>query len=110
AWTITRKGRDVASQILVGDYVYAADNKAVLTCYAVKTGKPVYTERLAPEAKALASPVLVRGKIVFVLDTGVSVVIEPGPKYQPVGRNVLGENQGLDFAASPSIADGRMYI
>ncbi len=109
-WEIRRKGRDVASPILWGDYFYAADNKAVLTCYQAKIGKAVYTQRLAPESKALASPVLVRGKLLFLLDTGETVVVEPGPKFQVVSRNVLGENRSIDFAASPAVAGGKLFL
>lgn len=109
-WEFRRKGRDVASPIIWGDYVYAADNKAVLTCYDLKTGKIVYTQRLAPDAKVLGSPVAVRGKLLFLLDTGETVVVEPGPTFKSVGRNVLGENRSLDFAASPAIVAGRLFL
>ena len=57
-----------------------------------------------------ASPVAVRGKLVFVLDTGETVVVEPGAKFKVVERNVLGSSQSLDFAASPAIVDGKMFI
>src|SRR5262249_37397268 len=64
-WTLDRKNRDVSSQILWDDLLYAADTKGVLTCYDVKTGRVVYSERVSPDAKSLASPVAVRGKLLF---------------------------------------------
>jgi outer membrane protein assembly factor BamB len=82
----------------------------VLTCYALKNGIPLFTERLAPEAKSLASPIAVRGKLLFLLDTGETVVVDPGAKLQVVARNVLGDNQPLDFAASPAVVNGKLYI
>jgi outer membrane protein assembly factor BamB len=109
-WTIKRPARDVASQIIWGDHLYAADSRdGVLTCYNLKDGSKVYTQRLG-DGKALASPVAVRGKLLFVLDTGETVVVEPGANFKVAGRNVLGSNQGLDFAASPAIVDGKIYI
>jgi outer membrane protein assembly factor BamB len=109
-WEIRRKGRDVASPIIWEDHLYAADNKAVLTCYDLKTGQAVYTQRLAPEAKALASPIALRGKLLFPLDTGETVVVEPGPRFKSAGRNLLGDNRALDFAASPAVAAGRVFL
>lgn len=110
-WQIRRKGRDVASPIIWGDYLYAADSRqALLTCYELKTGKEIYTRRLAADAKVLASPVVVQGKLLFLLDNGETVVLEPGPEYKIVRRNVLAGHGGLDFGASPVVVDGRLYL
>lgn len=109
-WEVRRKGRDVASPILASGALYAADREANLACFDLKTGNIRYTARLAPGAKVLASPVAVRGKLLFVLDTGETVVLEPGPKFNVVGRNVLGSGTALDFAASPAVVDGRLYL
>jgi outer membrane protein assembly factor BamB len=110
-WQVSRRGhRDVSSQILWKGLLYAADNKGVLTCYDARSGKVLYNERLSGGGKSLASPVAVRDRLLFVLDTGETVVIEPGPQLKVAGRNVLGEGNGLDFAASPAIADGRLYL
>jgi hypothetical protein len=76
----------------------------------VKTGAVRYSGRLAAQGKVLASPVAVRGKLLFLLDTGETVVLEPGRKLNVVGRNVVGSGRDLDFGASPAIADGRMYL
>jgi outer membrane protein assembly factor BamB len=109
-WEVRRKGRDVASPILWGDALYIADNKGLLTCFDLRTGSVRYSARLPPGGKALASPVAVGGKLLFVLDNGETVVVEPGPKLKVTARNVLGDNASLDFAASPAVADGRLYL
>jgi len=111
AWQITRKGhRDVSSQILAKDWLFAADTKGMLTCYDPKTGKELYNERLANNKKSLGSPVLVRGMMLFVLDDGETVLVEPAAEFKVVGRNVLGDGKELDFGASPAIADGKLYL
>jgi outer membrane protein assembly factor BamB len=110
-WEVSRRGhRDVASQMLWGDLLYAADIRGMLTCFDTKNGKEVFNERLKAGAKVLASPVAVRGKLLFVLDTGETLVLEPGRKLKVVGRNKLGDGSSLNFGASPAIAGGRLYL
>jgi outer membrane protein assembly factor BamB len=109
-WELLRRGhRDVASPVLWEGRVYAADNKGMLTCYDLRDGHQLYSGRLG-NGQAVASPVVVRGKILFVLDDGVTAVVEPGPTFQVIRRNRLGQGMALDFNASPAIADGRLFL
>ena len=108
-WDVSRRGhRDVGSPIFWDGLLYAADNKGVLTCYDPKSGKELYNERLGG-AKVLASPVALRGKLLFLLDDGLSVLVEPGPAFKVAGRNRL-KGEPLDFGASPAVADGKLYL
>jgi len=111
-WDGERKGhRDVASPLLWQGLVYAADNKGMLTCLDFKTGKQLYNERLGGSGdKVLASPVLVRDRLLLVMDDGVTLVVHPGPKFKVEARNKLGDGGKLDFGASPAVADGRLYL
>jgi outer membrane protein assembly factor BamB len=110
AWQGSRKGhRDVSSPILWDGRLYAADSQGRLSCYDWKTGAEVYTTRLGPN-KSLASPIAVRGKLLYVMDDGVTVVLEPGPEFKVLRRNRLGDGQALDFGASPAVADGRLFL
>jgi outer membrane protein assembly factor BamB len=109
-WQVKRKGRDVSSQMVWGDQLYAADRSGILTCYDVKDGKVLFTGRLSLNSKSLASPVAVRGKLLWVLDTGESVVLEPGRTLKVAGRNKLGDGVELDFMASPAIVDGKLFL
>ena len=109
-WQEVRKGhRDVASPIAWEGRVYAADSKGVLSCYDLREGKELYNERLGA-GKAVASPIALRGKLLFVLDDGVTAVLEPGPTFKVAGRNRLGEGKALDFLASPAVAAGRLFL
>jgi outer membrane protein assembly factor BamB len=112
AWEGVRKGhRDVASPVVLNGLLYAADNKGMLTCLELKTGKQVYNERLGNGTnKAIGSPVVVRVKLLFPLDDGTTVVVEPGPAFRVVARNRLGDGAPLDFGASPAVADGRLFL
>jgi outer membrane protein assembly factor BamB len=111
-WNGSRKGhRDVASPILWDHRVYCADNKGLLSCYDLKIGKELFNERFGGgKAKALASPIAVRGKLLFLLDDGATVVVEPEAKLKEVRTNKLGDGIPLDFGASPAVADGRLFL
>ena len=110
-WTISRKGsRDVASPLLYGDLLYAADSSGggMLGCYDLKTGALVYKDKQRLGAIVTASPVLVRGKVLYLLESGTTLVLEPGREFKVAGRNIL--NDGTQFRASPAIADGKLYL
>jgi outer membrane protein assembly factor BamB len=110
-WQVVRKKhRDVSSQVLWEDLIFAADRNAVLSCHDIKTGKMLFAQPLGTRKKSLASPVAVGGKLLFVLDDGETVVIEPGRTLKVVGRNKLGEGNSLDFNASPAVAAGKLYL
>jgi outer membrane protein assembly factor BamB len=105
-----RRGRDVSSPILWQGRVYQADNAAVLTCYDLATGKELYTGVIGNRRnRSLASPVAIRGKLLWLLDDGTTVVLEPGPKLQVAARNKL-PGGSLDFGASPAVAGGRLFL
>jgi outer membrane protein assembly factor BamB len=106
----TRGHRDVASPILWQGKVYCVDMKAILSCYDLATGKELYSGRIGKESsQALASPIALRGKLLWVLDDGTTAVVEPGDTLKVVGKNKLAGGT-LDYGASPAVADGRLYI
>jgi outer membrane protein assembly factor BamB len=106
-WEASRKGsRDVSSPLLWQDRIYAADKDGTLACLDAASGKILFKERLG--ASAQASPVAVRGKLLYLLENGETVVLEPAATYKEVGRNTL--EDGTSFRASPSIVDGRLFL
>lgn len=109
--TETRGKRDVASPILVDGRVYCVDRDSGLTAFDLKTGKVTATMLLAGRkgTASMASPVFVRGKILWTLAEGSTVVVEPGEKPKIVGTNKL-PGEKFDFGASPAIVDGRLYL
>jgi outer membrane protein assembly factor BamB len=111
-WEGVRKGhRDVSSAVVWEGRIYAADNKGILTCLDLKTGREIYNERIGNgKNKSLGSPVVIQGKLLFPLDDGVTVVVEPGPRFRVSARNRLGSGELLDFGASPAVADGRLFL
>ena len=77
----------------------------------LKTGKELFNERIGDgKGKSLASPIAVRGKLLFLLDNGTTVILEPEAKLKEVGRNKLGDGNPLEFGASPAVADGKLFL
>jgi hypothetical protein len=111
AWEVRRnKHRDVSSQILFDGLLYAADNKGMFTVYDSQTGKVHFDDYLAPRQKSLASPLALRGKLLFLMDDGETLVIEPGRTPKVSQRNKLGDRRELHFIASPAVVDGKLLI
>jgi outer membrane protein assembly factor BamB len=108
-WEVNRPhgSRDVASPMLWGSYLYLADRTGALSGYDVKTGRLLFKERVGSHP-ICASPVAVRGKLLFLVEDGETLVMEPGPSLKIVDRNRL--NDGTEFRASPAIVDGRLFL
>ncbi len=105
-----RKHRDVASPILWQGRGYAVDRAAVLSCFDLQTGKEIYTGRIGSRgANSLASPIALRGRLLWLLDDGTTVVIKPGAKPAIERKNKL-DGGTLDFGASPAVAGGKLYL
>lgn len=109
-WQVKRPGesRDVASPILWGDYLYLADRRPNLSCYDGKTGKLVYKQDRIGTKPVCASPVAVQGKLLFLVENGDMLVLEPGPAFKVIRHNKLSD--GTEFRASPAVAAGRLYL
>jgi hypothetical protein len=107
---IRKNHRDVSSPIVWQGQVYEVDNKGVLSCFDLQSGKEVYSGLIGNRRnRSLASPIALQGKLVWLLDDGMTVVVQPGPKLEIVGRNKL-EGDNLDFGASPAVAEGKLYL
>jgi outer membrane protein assembly factor BamB len=108
-WELNGRGgsRDVASPMLWENLLYLADRTGVLSCYEAETGKLLFKERIG--AKPIcASPVAIRGKLLFVVEDGETLVLEPGRKLKIVGRNRLHDDS--EFRGSPAVVDGRLFL
>jgi hypothetical protein len=52
----------------------------------------------------------VRGKLLFLLDNGTTIILDPEAKLKEVSRNKLGDGNELEFGASPAVADGKLFL
>jgi hypothetical protein len=109
--TIRSKNRDVSSPILKDGLVYQVCSKGNMSCYELDTGKEVFTADVGARGKlkSLGSPIALRGKLLWIMDEGTTLVVHPGRKFDLAHKNKL-DGTSLDFGASPAVADGRLYL
>jgi len=103
-YNIERGGGYVPSPIAHGDYFFVVKDEGFAYCYEAKTGKRQWMERLGKHHSA--SPVSAGGHLYFLDDEGIMWVLKPGPTFEVVAKNALGE----ECYASPAIARGQMFI
>ena len=97
----------VPSPVLVGDHLYYTKGTAnVLTVLDAAKGVPLFEiERLTGLNVIYTSPIFAGGRVYFTDRSGVTVVLQPGPKLNILATNAL--KDGVD--ASP-VALGRQLF
>jgi len=94
----------VPSPIVIGPYFLVVSDTGVATCLEAKTGKSLWRERLGPHYSA--SLVTASGLAYFLSDKGVMTIVKPGPPFEIVAKNELGE----ETYASPAISEGQIFL
>jgi len=104
AWTRDRALPYVPTPVAVGEYVFLWGDNGVVVCVEAKTGREVWTARVAGDYSG--SPVCADGRIYCVAHDGTIAVVEASSKFKLLGRNQLGEGS----RSTPAVAAGRMFI
>jgi outer membrane protein assembly factor BamB len=105
-WTTAPIPEGYSSPTIAAGYVYRQHNPGVLKCFNLTTGERVFSERLPAGLNPAASPVLTADNRLYFATGGKSAVLAVGPKYEILGTSDLGDGS----AASPAVANGRLYI
>lgn len=103
AWRSTKGAVYVPSPILSGDYLITTMTNGMVHCIEASTGTILWTENLG---KQYPSPVLADGLVYIPNDEGVISIIKPGPTFELVSKNAMGELMN----ASPAISNGKIYL
>ena len=108
-WSQPRRGRDLPSPIIVGNYLLAMNMRGgILTCYDATTGEEHWVERMG--GTVTASPVTYDGLVAFIEDGGEAIVIEPADTLKVVSRcNLLKDDEEI-FRASITPSGGQLFI
>ena len=93
----------VPSPVYKDNLLFTTMTTGKLHCIDAATGKILWTESMGPQ---YSSPVIAGGLIYMPKDDGVITVIKPGPKYEYIAKNPLGEK----MFASPAISNGKIYL
>jgi outer membrane protein assembly factor BamB len=102
-WRTNKGAAYVPSPIIEGDYFLIVSDSGVAHCFESATGKLLWQERVGEHHASLVSA---NGLVYFLNDNGVMRVVKPGPEYQLIAQNELGEK----CFPSPAISDGQIFI
>lgn len=102
-WRTNRGAAYVPSPIIEGDYFLVVSDSGVAHCFEAGTGKLSWQERLGEHHASLVSA---QGLVYFLSDEGVTTVVRPGPEFDLVAQNELGER----CFASPAISHGQIFL
>ncbi len=102
-WQTTKGAYYVPSPVCTDDYLFSTMTNGQVHCIEIVTGNTLWTENLG---KQYSSPVLANGLVYMPNDEGVITVIKPGPKFEMVAQNSIGERMN----ASPAISNGKIYL
>jgi outer membrane protein assembly factor BamB len=105
AWHHTRASwvSYVPSPIAAGDYFLLVSDTGQACCFAAATGQLQWQEKVGESHASLVSA---DGLVYFLNDEGVTTVVKPGPKFEVVARNEIGER----CFASPALSEGRIFL
>ena len=104
AWTLKRGVPLTPSPLLVGDELYMVNDGGIASCVDAKTGTELWRARI--NGNFSASPIYADGRIYFLSEEGLTVVIGPGKKFQALATNQL-DGETL---ASMAVSGGSIFI
>jgi len=99
-------GPDVPTPVTDGTYLYVVNDRGIMFCLDLKTGREHYgRQRLRPGTYS-GSPVLADGKIYITNEDGMTSVIKAGPAFE-----LLAENDFDDYTlSSPAVSEGQIFF
>ena len=102
-WQSTKGAVYVPSPICTDDLLVTTMTSGQVHCMDVTTGNILWIENLG---KQYSSPVLANGLIYMPNDNGVITIIKPGPTFNSIAKNSIGEK----MFSSPAISNGKIFI
>jgi outer membrane protein assembly factor BamB len=103
AWRTVEGAAYVPSPIVAGDYFLVVSDLGFAHCFETKTGNLLWKARMGRHHASLVSAA---GLVYFLNDKGTCHVVRPGPTYDLVATNDLGE----ETYASPAISQGDLFL
>lgn len=107
-WNLdNRAPSNLSSPLVFNDRIHLVKSGGLSSCFDARTGSTLWElTRLRTYGDYYASPVAADGKIFLTGRNGFVVVLADGPELKILAKNDLGE----EILATPSIADGRIFI
>jgi outer membrane protein assembly factor BamB len=98
AWAVKKNVPHSASLLLVEDALYMVSDKGTLSCLDAKTGAERWSESVGGNFSA--SPIYANGLAYLLDEAGTATVFRPGPGFDPVAKNKLGERTLASYATA----------
>ena len=106
-WLYYKSLPNVPSPLLYDGVVYLTKDGGIMTALSAEDGSVLKQARLREAmGRYFSSPVAADGKIFTADETGQISVIRPGPEWEVIRTNAMGE----EIYATPVIMDGRLFI
>ena len=102
-WQSRKGAYYVPSPVCTDDYLFTTMTTGQVHNIEVATGKILWAEDMGLQ---YSSPVLADGLVYMPNDDGLITVIKPGPKFEYIAKNSIGERMN----ASPAISNGKIYL
>lgn len=103
--TPTRIPESLSSAVISGAYLYRVHSPGIMRCYHLPDGKELYSKRLEG-VSTWASPVVTADGLVYLVSSGTTYVIKPGPTLEILATNKLDD----PTHASAAFSNGRIYL
>ena len=104
AWSLSRGAPLTPSPLLVGDLLFIVSDNGIATCLDAKTGVPYWRERLGGGFSA--SPVYADGRVYFLNEEGVTIVIAPDRTFRKLATNEL----DASTLSSMAVSAGSLFV
>lgn len=107
-WNIDNKSpSNLSSPLVYNNRLHVVKSGGLSSCFDADTGEEVWGRtRLRNFGDYYASPIAADGKVYIAGRNGFVLVLDDKPDLSVLAKNDLGE----EILATPSIADGRLYI
>lgn len=103
AWQKKEGAYYVPSPVCKDNRLFTTMTTGKVHCIDVTTGNVLWIENMGMQ---YSSPVLANGLVYMPNDDGIITVIKPGPRFESVAKNSIGEK----MYASPAISNGKIYL
>lgn len=107
-WERTKRNSSESCPVIVNGLLFQVTRGGVVTCVKADTGEDVWEDRF--EGQHLPSPIAAGDRLYFCNDRGETTVIRAADKFEVLAKNTLAGGADAAMSASPSVADGDIYI
>jgi len=100
------QGPDVPTPATDGLLLYVLNDRGLLSCLDLASGRVLYGPQRLKVGTYSASPLLADGKLFVTSEDGVTSVVKAGPTFELLAENTLDEFT----VASPAAAGGQLFL